>query len=130
MFHAQESELVLHHFKIFKEFVEDYQFCNEDMVMKFFVKSLKDSAKDLYECLAAQSVSSWDCFRRFFLERFKYDIVSYEQPPSLQIFPTCEDTMYAQEQPVSSLECASQSMCIPIVPAYTSQSMSKFIIPK
>lgn len=82
LFHAQESESTHHHVKLFSEFVEDYQLCNEDIVMKLFVRSLKDGAKDLYECLAAQSVSSWDCLRRLFLERYNYDIVSHEKPPS------------------------------------------------
>lgn len=67
LFHARESESVVKHVLSFYEFTEDFQIHPEDIVMNFFMRSLKDSARGWYGNMPAQCISSWDYFKRLFL---------------------------------------------------------------
>lgn len=48
--------------------LNDYEVEHEDVVMKLFVQSLKEDAKDWYRRLPDNSVSSWEDFEKCFKE--------------------------------------------------------------
>lgn len=62
LFHVSESKSIVKKVQSFNEFVEDFQINTKDVVMKVFMRSLKDTAREWYESLPTQCISSWEDF--------------------------------------------------------------------
>lgn len=69
-FHGEYDELALDHLGSFYTFVKDYEIYAEDYVMKLFIKTLKDNAREAYESLPTQRISSWRQLEQWFLDVF------------------------------------------------------------
>ena len=50
--------------------VNDYEIVHEDVIMKLFVQSLTENARDWYRALPTQSIHSWYDFQHSFKEQF------------------------------------------------------------
>ena len=77
-FHGEWDESAIRHLDAFYTFLEDYDICAEDQVMKLFARTLKDNARQAYESLATQCISSWKQFEQWFLCEF-HDISHEEE---------------------------------------------------
>lgn len=71
-FHGEYDESTIDHLDVFYTFVKDYEVYAEDYVMKLFLRTLKDNAREAYESLPTHSISSWRELEQWFLDVF-YD---------------------------------------------------------
>lgn len=69
-FHGEYDELALDRLGSFYTFVKYYEIYVEDYVMKLFIRTLKDDAREAYESLPTQSISSWRELEKWFLDVF------------------------------------------------------------
>ena len=76
-FHGEWDESAIQHLDAFYTFIEDYEICSEDQVMKLFARTLKDNARQAYESLPTQCISSWRQFEQWFL--YEFDDASHEE---------------------------------------------------
>lgn len=54
------------HLKSFGDMIDDYKISNEDVIMKLFVQSLVDDARDWYKGLPINNINSWEEFKNCF----------------------------------------------------------------
>lgn len=57
-FHGEYDELALDHLDSFYTFVKYYEIYAKDYLMKLIVRTLKDNARESYESIPTQSISS------------------------------------------------------------------------
>lgn len=58
------------HLKSFGDLINDYEITDEDVIMKLFVQSLVDDARDWYRGLPVASIGSWEEFKNCFQEQY------------------------------------------------------------
>lgn len=69
-FHGEWDESAIDHLNAFYTFVKDYEIDVEHLVMKLFIRTLWGYAREAYESLPTQSISSMREFEKWFLYEF------------------------------------------------------------
>ena len=69
-FHGEWDESAIRHLDAFYTFIEDYEICAEDQVMKLFARALKNDARQAYKSLTRECISSWKEFEQWVLYEF------------------------------------------------------------
>ena len=76
-FNGEWDELAIRHLDAFYTFIEDYEICSEYQIMKLFARTFKNNARQPYESLPTQCISSWRQFEQWFL--YEFDDASHEE---------------------------------------------------
>lgn len=58
------------HLRLFIDMLNDYEVEHEDVVLKLFVQSLVEDARDWFKRLPDRCIDTWDSFERYFKEQF------------------------------------------------------------
>ena len=91
-FHAEWDEWAVQHLDAFHTFVEYFDIYSKDQLITLFAKTLKDNARQAYESLPTQCISSWKQFEQWFLSEF--DNASHEEE---MYYEQYEDQSYNRE---------------------------------
>ena len=92
-FHAEWDESAVQHLDAFHTFVEYFDIYSKDQLITLFARTLKDNARQAYESLPTQCISSWKQFEQWFLSEF--DDASHEEE---MYYEQYEDQSYNMEE--------------------------------
>jgi len=76
-FNGIKDESAERHLQQFMNVIDDFEIDHEDVVMRLFVQSLDEDARDWFSYLPAHSVSSWHGFKSAFLVQYGERISEY-----------------------------------------------------